>query len=1319
MHACSYFQPEISLYTLTRLYSRLRARRRAPQPMRIYRLSFEEGPIVQTETYREREPRSAQPPSSPSMGTGMRRVSAARRVHPFASHDSPARPTVPPEEQSFSTWTGWKSLAVCCALAALLSDLTPGMAQDQAGHPEHRTNSIAAVPQVLVNPRTITLPIVDEKGIRFTRLSTDEGLSQTKVSQIVQDDQGFMWFGTQYGLNRYDGYNFKLFLHDPRKPNSLSGVYVDALFKDRDGALWVGCNQFLNKFNRATETFTRYPVPLVTHISQDSAGILWLATANGLYSLDPATGTIRQYSHNPNDPSSLSDNHVKASGEDKEGRFWVATAGHLDEFDHKTGKVTRDIPMPELPPWFGFYEDRFGVFWIFHDSPNALSVFDRKTNTLTNYSFHEPEPSTAALTVIMDMTEDRNGNLWLATHGAGLLKFDREHRRLIRYRNYPGDPNSLPQNDVESLFADREGSVWAALGRMGVTHFATNPPPFKTIPHLSSSEGTAEPFVGAIYEDRHGILWIGTPEALIGIDRKTGHYTSYRRTSGPAARTDVITISEDRSGNLWAGTYNHGLLRLDRRTGNFQTYRHNPADPHSLSNDIVTRLLVDHDGTFWVATNDGLNRFDPATGRFAVYKLDPQRRIIHYLALVEDRQGVLWLGTESSGLQRFDPATGQFTEYEHDMDRPLTLSDTRVNSVHFDRSGTVWVGTQNGLDKFDSKTGTFTVYTRRDGLPGNAVGCVLEDEHGKLWMSTNNGIARFDPQSVAVKSYSTAEGLPGPDLTGWGACFKNRSGEMFFGGFNGATVFHPDRVADPSYPPPVVLTEFRLSGSPIDVGGGSPLSKSITYTPRLTLSHEQRIFSLAFSALSYLSPGTNRYRYKLEGLEDTWHEVGSDERLATYTTLPSGVYTFRAQGATSRGVWSEPGVQLRIEILPPWWGTWWFRILCAAASLGAAWIVYQLRISQMRHQERKLRDVIETMPTMVWIAGTDGSNEFGNRQWQEYTGLSHERTVGSGWQDAVHPTDLRRHLEKWCASMASGEPFENEVRYRRAADGQYRWFLSRAVPLRDGNGNIVRWYGVSTDIEDRKRAEQDREKLREDLAHVNRVSMMGELSASLSHELKQPITAAVTSANTALRWLKREQPDVEMARESTTTIVKAGMRAAEIIDHLRSLYKKALPKREPLAVNKVIGEVIEMLRVEATRHGVSIRTDLARNLPNVSADPVQIQQILMNLMLNGIEAMTDTGGTLTVKSQSREDSQIQISVNDTGPGLPPDEAGRIFDAFFTTKPQGSGMGLAISKSIVESYGGCLWATSNDERGASFHFSLPTPTEAGEAPGVED
>ena len=1202
----------------------------------------------------------------------------------------------------------WLVISLAVSFTVLLSSV--GKAQGEQDRGSNMSEPLSTVQRAHVNPVTVKIPIVDGTDVRFTRLSTTYGLSQRRVSEIVQDDQGFMWFGTQYGLNRYDGHNFKVFVPDPRNPNSLSGVFVTALFKDRDGALWVGCDRFLNKFEPATETFARYPVPDVNHVSQDTAGTLWLATKGGLYSLDPATGRIRQYSHDPNDPSSLSSNNVKSSGEDKEGRFWVANSEGLDEFDRKMGRVTLHVPLREPSREMSFYEDRFGVFWIFHASGNGLAVFDRKTNTLTHYSFREQEPASTALTGVMAMREDQNGVLWLATQGAGLLKFDRNQRRFIGYRNDPADPESLAQDRVISLFADREGSIWAGLDGTGPTRFATRPPSFKKTPHdFGIPKYKDEGYVQAIYEDRQGILWMGTSEGLNHIARAGGRYTSHR-IPRPGVVINAITIREDRLGSLWVGTYDQGLLHFESRTGQFKTYRHNPADPYSLSNDTVPRLLVDHEGTLWAATWDGLNRFDASSGRFKTYSLDPQGRKSLYLELAEDREGKLWLGTHSSGLHRFDPATGQFTIYEHDTNRQETLSDNRVNSVFFDHTGGMWVGTQNGLDKFEPRTGTFTIYGERDGMAGTVVSCILEDGRGRLWMSTNEGVSSFDPLRKRFNNYTSADGLPGADLTGWGACFKRADGEMFFGGFSGATAFYPDKVTDNLYVPPVVLTDFRLSGAPVEVGAGSPLEKSITYTNALTLSDKQNMFSLEFSALSYSNPATNRYRYKLEGLDSKWHEVGSEQRLVNYTTLPVGIYVFRVQGATSQGPWSEPGVELRLEILPPWWRTWWFCALCTAAFVGLLWVLYQIRIQQVLRQEKMLRDVIETIPTFAWTALPDGSVDFVNRHWQEYTGLSTERTVGSGWEAAVHTADLKRHAEKWRTSLATGKLFENEVRHRRAADGQYRWFLARAVPLRDQRGKIVKWYGISTDIEDRKCAEEEREKLRADLAHVNRVSMLGELAASVSHELKQPIAAAMTNAKTCLRWLKRELPDVDEAIDATSRIVNDGTRATEIIERLRSLYKKSPPQRELLEVNEIIREMAGLLRAEANQYALSIRTDLVADHLKITADRVQLQQVLMNLMLNGIEAMKETGGVLMVKTELDQDGQLLISVSDTGVGLPKEKTEEIFDAFFTTKPQGSGMGLSISRSIVQSHGGRLWATPNNGRGATFHFTLPIVAE---------
>jgi PAS domain S-box-containing protein len=358
-------------------------------------------------------------------------------------------------------------------------------------------------------------------------------------------------------------------------------------------------------------------------------------------------------------------------------------------------------------------------------------------------------------------------------------------------------------------------------------------------------------------------------------------------------------------------------------------------------------------------------------------------------------------------------------------------------------------------------------------------------------------------------------------------------------------------------------------------------------------------------------------------------------------------------------------------------------------------------VQQLREDERKLHEAIENIPAMAWIAGPDGAIQFLNRRWVDYTGLSHTANPKELRKAAIHPDDLDRIERRIHEHIATGEAVEEELRFRRT-DGEYRWFLSRVVPLQDKRGKVVKFYGAATDIQDRKRAEE----LQADLAHTNRVSMLGELAAALSHELKQPIAAAMANAQASLRWLNRDQPDLDGVRRSAEAIVKDEARAANIIDRLRSLYKKTPPQREPVNADEIIAEMVLLLRSEANEHGVSIRTDLAADLPRITADRVQLQQVLMNLMLNGIEAMKETGGVLTVRTERGDCGQVLISVSDTGIGLPAGKTDEIFNAFFTTKPQGSGMGLAISRSIVESHGGRIWATGNGGRGATFHFALP-------------
>jgi PAS domain S-box-containing protein len=498
----------------------------------------------------------------------------------------------------------------------------------------------------------------------------------------------------------------------------------------------------------------------------------------------------------------------------------------------------------------------------------------------------------------------------------------------------------------------------------------------------------------------------------------------------------------------------------------------------------------------------------------------------------------------------------------------------------------------------------------------------------------------------------------------------------------------PANISTNELPPPVLIRSVRANGRQ----AGS--LANLALPPRTTN------LQIGYTATSLGVPEKVLFRYRLEGVDKDWQDAGT-RREAFYTRLGPGKYHFRVIACNNDGVWNEAGASLTFAIAPAWYQTVWFRILGVAAFLGFLWTLHQFRIWKLRQSEKKLREVIATIPTFAWTASPDGSVDFLNRHYEDYTGFSIEKVVGSFWTTVVHPEDHERYIEKFRSAMATGDLFETESRFRRT-DGQYLWFLTRAVPMRDSRGKIAKWYGTSIEIEDRKRAEQ----LQADLAHINRVSTMSELTASLAHEIKQPIGAAVTNAEACLRLLDRNEPDIPDAREAALEMTKDARCAADIIDRVRLLYQKGRPQLKLVDVNEVVAEMLMMLRNQANRYSVTMGTDLAEGLPPVMADRVQLQQVFMNLMLNGIEAMKDDGGELSVRSQLSEDGQLLIAVADRGIGLPVERADEIFNAFFTTKPQGTGLGLAITRSILESHGGRVWATANAARGTTFHFTLP-------------
>ncbi len=814
------------------------------------------------------------------------------------------------------------------------------------------------VTQAIVQESVLRFPIVEAGGLRFRRISPSDGLSQTRAQQIVQDDQGFIWFGTQYGINRYDGYEFKVFVHDPKQPNSLCGTYVHSLFKDRHGMLWIGCNQLVDRFDPRTETFTHFRVEpegpenqnmVVLHISQDRDGLIWLATNTGLHSLDAATGVIRHFRRSPERPDGLSTNYITWTGEDRNGSFWVGSRDGLDEFDRRTGTVLLHIPVPDLLQ-VSFFEDHTGRFWITQTTGNGLALFDRSTHSLTRFSFYKRDPPPANYTGVTGIVEDREGTLWLGSPGVGLLRFEPASGRFVRYRSRPHDPQSIGEDKIIALFEDQAGNIWVGLHSVGPNYFVPYQSHFTTFKHdPDEPDSLPTDFVNAIYEDAQGMLWLGNDQGLYEYDRRT--HKGKLVTAGLGADPMVISVIQDRSGTIWFGTYGHGLVSYDPRTETYLVYHHDPNDPSSLCNDVVHRLFVDHLGILWIGTEGGLSALDPGSHHFRNYYAGsggiPGQ---YYLTIAEDKAGTLWLGTARSGLQHFDPMTGGLTEYKPSRQDPNGLRDNVVQSVYVSASGVIWIGTQNGLNELDPATGKFMGYDTSNGMPANFVSCLVEDDRGDLWLGTTRGLSRFDPKSHTFSNYSVADGLPGYDFTGWSACSKSSRGELFFGGYSGGVAFLPKSVQATPPVPRVVLTSLEVSGTTVPIGPNKLLQKAISYTSHLVLRHEQDSFALQFTGIDYASPESNRVRYKMEGLDPLWYETRGNIRRASYSALPAGDYEFRVQAASARGNWSEPGTSLHITILPPWWATWWFRTAYTAFAVLVLGAVYVIRMRQLSRQ---------------------------------------------------------------------------------------------------------------------------------------------------------------------------------------------------------------------------------------------------------------------------------------------------------------------------------------------------------------------------------
>ena len=794
--------------------------------------------------------------------------------------------------------------------------------------------------------------------MRFQHISVAQGLSQNTVFAILQDFRGFLWFGTEDGLNRYDGYNMVVYKHDPDTPYSLNHNLVRAIMEDHEQTIWAGTKQGLNRYSREMDNFV--PFTLLSHhdisaICEDRDGELWIATReDGLIRLDKERNKIKYYKHNPTGSENPSDtfgpcsNSLRVLREDKTGNLWIGSEeGGLSKYNKEKDAFYHYTYDPAKADSLGddsiraLYEDNTGTLWI--GTVKGLSRFVREKDNFINYepgNKTDEKPGRPNSPYVRSIFQDNTGVLWFGTYRGGLNRCDQEKETFTNFRHTPGVAGSLSNDCVLSLLQDSGGVLWVGTEN-GINKYDLKKKKFtlwnrQTIDH----DSTLDNQVWAIYKDKHGQLFIGTDGGLIQLNRETGNYTLWKaNTDGKVSKENggclsddrVYAICEDHEGYLWIGTGNGGLNRFDPREKRFTCYRHNPAhsgDPCNLSHDEVFAICEEPPGFIWVGTRNGLNRLDKRTGQIEHWYSDPDnpKSLSHdrVTSIIRDSGGTIWIGTKG-GLNQWMPGTGTFERWTRISNESSSLSSNDILYLREDSSGTLWVGTDWGLNKFNREKGTFTRYTSKNGLPNDKIYGILEDETGDLWLSTNSGISRFNPGNNTFRHYDAHDGLQGNEFNG-SACFKSSDGEMFFGGSNGLNSFYLSDIKDNPHVPPIVITDFQIFNESAVIGGSnSPLKKAISETKDLVLSYKHYVFSFDFAALDFTAPSKNKYECKMEGFETDWVHRNSSKRFVTYTNLKPGKYVFRVKGSNNDGVWNEQGVSVRIVIIPPFWQTWLFR----------------------------------------------------------------------------------------------------------------------------------------------------------------------------------------------------------------------------------------------------------------------------------------------------------------------------------------------------------------------------------------------------------
>jgi len=803
-------------------------------------------------------------------------------------------------------------------------------------------------------PLTLCLLSFASTGQNYTlrHYQVEDGLSNNSVTSCLQDKKGFLWIGTRDGLNRFDGYSFKVFRNTEGKSNSIGNNYIHCLYENSEGTLLIGTEQGLYEYLDKEEGFRLLPVTAnmyIDLIAEDTLGNIWFISYFQLYRYEKKNQKLERYA--PEEyfsPTCLTTT--------RDGRILIGTiTGMLEKYHPETNSFSDFNAFahsrPDANHWLrSLCRTRSGQI-IAGTSDTEIKIIDPSVTSYTDFTVPgSKQPNLYIRSII----ESGTGDLWLGTE-SGVYIYNLKTASVQHLEKNYNDPYSISDNAVYSMYQDREGGIWIGTSFGGINYAAHQTTPFTKYFPKKGENSINGNVVGEIQQDQYGHLWIGTQDAgLNKLDPATGRFTNFKPDNKPGSISYFVIHGLLVSGNeLWIGTYEHGLDVLDIRTG--KVIRHYQAWVSGFTHNFIYHIYQTRSGTILICTPHGIFAFDREKDRFERFNLLPPD--VWYTSILEDETGIFWGATFGNGVYASATANRPALSFRHDEKDSSSLSSNRVNSVFEDSRNNIWFTTEEGLCRLNKMNNTFTRYGTKNGFPSDFILSILEDRVNNLWISTTKGIVRFQPDSGKIKIFNSTNGLISNQFNN-NSAYKDANGRMYFGSDKGLVSFDPGEFRQNNYQSPVYITGLEVNGQPVEADSmGSPLKESIIYTDKITLAHNQSIFSIDFAALNYTRPEAMHYQYQMEGLSDRWITQVNNRR-ASFIELPAGTYTFRVRATNNDGVWSNEA-KVSIVVLPPWWLSMPARIGYALITALIGFLIIFYYHNRMKEKARRNFEKLE------------------------------------------------------------------------------------------------------------------------------------------------------------------------------------------------------------------------------------------------------------------------------------------------------------------------------------------------------------------------